>query len=309
MRCEICGDWMASAPGKSCFRCAGAADLGGQWLPPMLPVVEPAAEIAAAAAAPTLGQELALDRRSRPRDPTPFAEAQEAAPNTEPRELPTIPSAEPPHEDWSAAWEERWDVGLADAYREALATEEPSGVLQACVDRLEDVSSQGSGGAGFGAAWGGDGAFGEEERFRVEGGAGALEEDSFDVDADRWGMVRMQLAAGAVDAALLSPLVAGVSWIAGPGSASMAFCGIAAFCYLTLSGFLGGRTLGDRLVGLQTIDSRSGQGPSLARAALRAVVGVLGTAALLVGPLWSLFDAEARTLHDRLAGTATLPVA
>lgn len=333
MRCGVCGDRMAS--GRTCFRCAGAVHLGNRWLPPTLPFAEPTAEVATSSAPAALRQELPLDRRSRPRAASGAdrlfgheAQGEGATPAEPPRDEATRDG--PRRADWASGWEDRWSEGLAAAYQEAAA-QKPSGVLQACIDRLVGVGGRAvqprpaviddpasireavPSSIDLDTSSSENRAASDDELPDLETFDGEMPDvESFDVEnldvhPDRWGMVRMQLAAGAVDVALLTALVAGVSWISGPGWVSFAFGGIAAFTYLTLSGFLGGRTLGDRVVGLQTLH-RSGARPSLATAALRACVGVLGTAALFVGPLWSLFDAEGRTLHDRLAGTSTLPL-
>lgn len=101
----------------------------------------------------------------------------------------------------------------------------------------------------------------------------------------------------ALAAAHLSVLVAGVSLVA-----------ITGFVYLTLSCALGGRTLGDRLAGLRAVVRRSGEPPTLGRAALRAAAAVVGGAAFLAGPLWALFDSKGQGLHDKIAGTVLMVV-
>lgn len=79
-----------------------------------------------------------------------------------------------------------------------------------------------------------------------------------------------------------------------------------AFVYLTLCEAMGGRTLGDRVAGLRSIDPRSGRPPALGRAAARSAFAIAGTLAFLAGPLWALFDPRGQALHDRLAGTVTV---
>ena len=132
------------------------------------------------------------------------------------------------------------------------------------------------------------------------------------------------LVAFAVDGLLLAglPLAAlGAATGAGPATlprlaathpsllvASVALAGVTAFVYLTLSCALGGRTLGDRVAGLRAVAVRSGEAPSLGRAALRALAAVIGAFACLAGPLWALFDTRGQGLHDKLAGTVLLVV-
>jgi uncharacterized RDD family membrane protein YckC len=62
-----------------------------------------------------------------------------------------------------------------------------------------------------------------------------------------------------------------------------------------------GATPGQRLVGLKA-RTRGGEPLSLARSLSHAILAVVTTALMGLGPLWSLADPERRTLYDRLAG-------
>ena len=63
--------------------------------------------------------------------------------------------------------------------------------------------------------------------------------------------------------------------------------------YLTLAWWLGGRTVGDRVMGLQVV-SRGGGRIGFARALARAALCVV----FPIGLLWCVFDPARRSLHD-----------
>ncbi len=80
---------------------------------------------------------------------------------------------------------------------------------------------------------------------------------------------------------------------------------VPAFLYV-----LTGRTFGKRLMRIRVVSTDTGHWPGRRRAAIRALVFPVlvcvpqyGLVLLLVDVLWSLADPDARTLHDRLAGT------
>jgi uncharacterized RDD family membrane protein YckC len=81
---------------------------------------------------------------------------------------------------------------------------------------------------------------------------------------------------------------------------------LVAFVYLTLGLAIGGRTLGDRIAGLRSVDVEHGGPPDLPTAALRSALAIAGTLAFLAGPLWALVDANGQSLHDKVAGTRTV---
>ncbi len=78
-----------------------------------------------------------------------------------------------------------------------------------------------------------------------------------------------------------------------------------AIAYLFFVGFWvhGGRTLGMLSWRLRLIDAAGGGPPGLGQASLRFVLAILSWLPFGAGYLWSLFDSERRTLHDRLTGT------
>lgn len=169
-----------------------------------------------------------------------------------------------------------WEASLASVYREALR-EAPSRVLERCIDRLEA------------------GALDEEEDFLI------VE----DIPPTRWQILGRQWLAGGFDLTLLFTLTAFASRAGGPGWADFAFGGIAAFVYLTLGAFLGGRTLGDRLAGIR-LEAPGGERLGLGQSALRALLAMLGILSV-VGLFWPLVDGQGQSLHDRILGARLVP--
>lgn len=85
--------------------------------------------------------------------------------------------------------------------------------------------------------------------------------------------------------------------------------GIAAtamFLYHTCALALAGRTAGMSLCSLHAIDARKACVPTTGQCARRALVYMLSLAALGLGIVYSLFDAEGRTAHDILSGTVVV---
>ncbi|MBV8858464.1 MAG: RDD family protein [Acidobacteria bacterium] len=78
------------------------------------------------------------------------------------------------------------------------------------------------------------------------------------------------------------------------------------FLYHTCSVALAGRTPGMRFCALHAVDSRKGSVPTTGQCARRALVYMLSLAAGGLGILYSLFDAEGRTVHDILSGTVVV---
>ncbi len=78
------------------------------------------------------------------------------------------------------------------------------------------------------------------------------------------------------------------------------------FLYLTTSTALAGRTWGMSLVSLRAVDVDTGLHPTTKQSVLRAVAYMLSLATLGLGILYALFDAEGRTAHDHLSGTAVV---
>jgi uncharacterized RDD family membrane protein YckC len=87
-------------------------------------------------------------------------------------------------------------------------------------------------------------------------------------------------------------------------SGSMALIvGLVMFLYHTCSVALAGRTLGMSLCGLHTVDAATASVPTTGQCMRRAFVYILSLATLGLSLLYSLFDAEGRTVHDILSGT------
>jgi uncharacterized RDD family membrane protein YckC len=78
------------------------------------------------------------------------------------------------------------------------------------------------------------------------------------------------------------------------------------FLYHTCSVALAGRTCGMRLCGLLAVDARKASVPTTGQCARRAFIYVLSLATGGLGILYSLFDAEGRTVHDILSGTVVV---
>lgn len=85
--------------------------------------------------------------------------------------------------------------------------------------------------------------------------------------------------------------------------------GIAAtvmFLYHTCLPALAGRTTGMSLCSLRAVDARTASVPTTGQCARRAIVYMLSLATLGIGIVYSLFDAEGRTIHDILSGTVVV---
>ena len=78
------------------------------------------------------------------------------------------------------------------------------------------------------------------------------------------------------------------------------------FLYHTCSVALAGHTLGMRFCGLQAVDARKASVPTTGQCARRAFIYMLSLATGGLGLLYSLFDAEGRTVHDILSGTVVV---
>jgi uncharacterized RDD family membrane protein YckC len=78
------------------------------------------------------------------------------------------------------------------------------------------------------------------------------------------------------------------------------------FLYHTCSVALAGRTWGMALCSLRAVDSRTALVPTTGQCARRALAYILSLAALGLGIVYSVFDAEGRTAHDLLSGTVVV---
>lgn len=86
-------------------------------------------------------------------------------------------------------------------------------------------------------------------------------------------------------------------------------CGIIAtimFMYLAASTALAGRTWGMSLLSIRAVDADTGLPPTTKQAVGRALLYMLSLACFGLGILYALFDAEGRTAHDHLSGTAVI---
>jgi uncharacterized RDD family membrane protein YckC len=86
-------------------------------------------------------------------------------------------------------------------------------------------------------------------------------------------------------------------------------CGIIVivmFLYLTAATALAGRTWGMSLVSLRAVDADTGLPPTTQQAVARALLYIASLITLGLGILYALFDAEGRTAHDYLSGTAVV---
>lgn len=86
-------------------------------------------------------------------------------------------------------------------------------------------------------------------------------------------------------------------------------CGIIVtimFLYLTAATALVGRTWGMSLLSIRAVDADSGLPPTTKQAVWRALLYMLSLVSFGLGILYALFDAEGRTAHDHLSGTAVV---
>jgi uncharacterized RDD family membrane protein YckC len=86
-------------------------------------------------------------------------------------------------------------------------------------------------------------------------------------------------------------------------------CGIALvvmFLYLTASTALAGRTWGMSLISLRAVDADTGLPPTTRQSVGRAILYIASLITFGLGLLYALVDAEGRTAHDHLSGTAVV---
>jgi len=79
---------------------------------------------------------------------------------------------------------------------------------------------------------------------------------------------------------------------------------IVMFLYLTASTALAGRTWGMSCFSLRAVDANTGLPPTTRQSIGRAILYIASLITLGFGILYALYDAEGRTLHDHLSGTA-----
>jgi uncharacterized RDD family membrane protein YckC len=78
------------------------------------------------------------------------------------------------------------------------------------------------------------------------------------------------------------------------------------FLYLTVSTALAGRTWGMSLLSIRAVDANTGLPPTTKQSIGRALLYMISLASFGLGILYALFDAESRTAHDHLSGTAVV---
>jgi uncharacterized RDD family membrane protein YckC len=78
------------------------------------------------------------------------------------------------------------------------------------------------------------------------------------------------------------------------------------FLYLAASTALAGRTWGMSLLSIRAVDAESGLPPTTKQSVGRALLYMLSLVSFGLGILYALFDAEGRTAHDHLSGTAVV---
>jgi uncharacterized RDD family membrane protein YckC len=125
-----------------------------------------------------------------------------------------------------------------------------------------------------------------------------------------------RMAASVIDliivAFLCAPFAAAIelsigNWNDPRVSSSMALiAALVMFLYHTCSVALAGRTLGMRFSSLHIVDARKACVPTTGQCARRALAFMLSLVTGGLGILYSLFDAEGRTLHDLLSGTVVV---
>ena len=78
------------------------------------------------------------------------------------------------------------------------------------------------------------------------------------------------------------------------------------FLYVTVATAATGRSVGQWLLSLRTVDARNGLIPTVGQCARRAFAFIISFALAGLGFLLALIDAEGRALHDHFSGTITV---
>jgi uncharacterized RDD family membrane protein YckC len=84
------------------------------------------------------------------------------------------------------------------------------------------------------------------------------------------------------------------------------FTGLAYFTYF--EGSSSGQTVGKRAMSIRVVDAATSGPLGPGKAALRYVARLVSGIVLFIGYLWSLWDPESQTWHDKIAGTYVVPV-
>jgi uncharacterized RDD family membrane protein YckC len=117
-------------------------------------------------------------------------------------------------------------------------------------------------------------------------------------------------------ALLIDPAIGLLAWLlptalfaAASQEAALVFALVFPIAYfiLTLTLFRRGLTHGKLLLGLQVVDQRAGGVPGFGKMFLREIVGrILSGLFLGLGYFWAVFDKNAQSWHDKLAGTVVI---
>ncbi|MDQ2975001.1 MAG: RDD family protein, partial [Acidobacteriota bacterium] len=81
---------------------------------------------------------------------------------------------------------------------------------------------------------------------------------------------------------------------------------VVGFLYHTISTALTGRTLGMKPFSLRVVDARTGLIPTGKQSAGRSLVYILSLASAGIALLYTFFDSERHTAHDRFTRTAVI---
>jgi uncharacterized RDD family membrane protein YckC len=81
---------------------------------------------------------------------------------------------------------------------------------------------------------------------------------------------------------------------------------VISFLYLTVSIAFTGRTIGKKLFSLRVVDARTGLIPTGSQSAGRALLYVLSLASAGVALIYTIFDREKHSVHDRFTRTAVI---
>lgn len=76
--------------------------------------------------------------------------------------------------------------------------------------------------------------------------------------------------------------------------------------YVVLEGGESGQTIGKRALSIRVYDLKQGGPIGYGRAFIR-YIGRIASSILLIGYLWSIWDKEKQTFHDKFAGSVVVP--
>lgn len=76
--------------------------------------------------------------------------------------------------------------------------------------------------------------------------------------------------------------------------------------YVMLEGGESGQTIGKKALNIRVYDLKQGGSIGYGRAFIR-YIGRIASSILLIGYLWSIWDSEKQTFHDKFAGSVVVP--